>query len=110
MVLQDDIITRAVKQLVRGLLRAVGFRKQKDFPAARQELDELYTSLGLDAGLLRRVTGPTVRMMVTRGGEFDPALANAVADLLDEDAALHRDEGDAVAASVLEENARALRS
>jgi hypothetical protein len=58
---RDDILIRAIKALVEGLLRAAGLRKKQDLPAANQTLEEALKTVGLSVHLLRSLDEATLR-------------------------------------------------
>lgn len=64
MSLHDDVILRALTQLVEALLRAAGLRRRKDLPAAEQALGEGLRSLGLPLELLGRMDPATLTSLV----------------------------------------------
>jgi hypothetical protein len=103
--LRDDVVLRAVHQLVEALLRAAGLRKKKDLPAAEEAIGDGLRGLGLSLELVRRVDADTLQMLLP-----DPDRRAAVRDALLELARCRRDAGDEDDAPRLEHTAHALVS
>lgn len=88
MSLRDDVVLRAIHQLIEALLRAAGLRRKKDLPAAEQALGDGLRSLGLPLELVARVDATTLAGLVT-----DPAHRVLLAAALRELALLRDAEG-----------------
>lgn len=88
MSLRDDVMLRAIHQLVEALLRAAGLRRKKDLPAAEQALGDGLRSLGLPLELVARVDAKTLAGLVT-----DPAHRALLAAALRELALLRDADG-----------------
>ncbi len=101
--MRDDVLLRAIHQLVEALLRAVGLRKKKDLPAAEQALGEGLGALGLPLGLLAGLDADTLAGLVP-----DPARRALVAAALAELAELRLAAGRPHEASTLRERAARL--
>jgi len=107
--IEDDVLIRPLKLLLKGLLKALGFRQQKDFPAAEQHLDELLQQyVGLSRALVDMSSLETLRALLTAGGELDVAKSLALAHILAERAALSEALGRADHASAEREKALGL--
>jgi hypothetical protein len=86
--LRDDVLLRAIHQLVEALLRAAGLRRKKDIPGAEQALGEGLNALGLPLELVARLDDSTLRNLLP--DEERRALVGAalieLAQLRDDDA------------------------
>jgi len=84
-VLHDDIITRALKQLVVGMLRSAGLRREKEAEEALLTVDELIEDLlSLTPELVDRLDVESLLTMLSPVGELDPDRSGGLAMLLEE--------------------------
>lgn len=103
MSLRDDVVLRAVHQLVEALLRAAGLRKKKDLPASEQALGDGLQSMGLPLELIARLDPASLVALVP-----DPSRRALVCAALAELACLRQAQGRGPDARDLRERARAL--
>ncbi len=103
MSLNDDIMFRALNQLVAGLLRAVGLRKKEDLPAAEEALAEGLKSLGLTLDLAKTMQASMMRDLVK-----DPVRRALLGSTLCELAQIALQRGDEAAADRLDDAATEL--
>ena len=90
--IRDDVVLRAIHQLIEALLRAAGLRRKKDLGEAQQAVGDGLTSLGLSIDMITRLDAQTLAHVV---GPDRRALVGAA---LLELAAIRAAEGDALAA------------
>lgn len=94
MALQRDYILRLVEALAQAIARVVTLRKSGAVQEARGEITRTAGSLfGLDLGLVELIGPAGVAAQLGHPGKVE-----ALAQLLDEKAALEREAGDAAAA------------
>jgi hypothetical protein len=86
-VIRQDYIERMIEQLAAAIARIMGLAGEGNHEEAARELEGCYRSLGVTRSMLERLDATTLGAMLGSGK------ADAVARLLDAEAALARSQG-----------------